>query len=573
MWIVDIQLPLDGNELSPKGLKSIILNKGKVYKVGRSIDCDISLNLKKVSRLQTKIEVLSDGSLKLLNIGHATWIYNDNREFKGSSNDPLVLTKNTLLKLRSSNWQFEFFKINDFQISRSLYDIIDIGLSDISNELEYNQVKINGFIEKIENVNKWLEKIKSKKWEKSGGLAKYIIPETVKDIIEINDDDNKAEKKEKEKKADDVKNIDENPEAKLEENMIEIKPFHSQLTQREAKRKRKSQLQKMFDEMDDIDDLETYASQGVSKEKSQIENDQSSPINSLDISKLSLKRNNESENKILAKKQKITDNTEEAFESSVSIKNPTNKLLSIKDNNSINFSTSISNNNKLTEMFKKTKQIKIKKDLEDEKLINSHHNKVKIKKIHVNLQSGEVDNPKIYSNYKLSYGDNPQWKNRLNYSKFIKSTNGNYNPIMDSTIKTVKFKNSNYKSNIVQVNLEQNNDIIQELDDMFSNNIPKTRKRKRENKLFVDSDDNDDNNEDNDTNFSVTSNINNRELFNVQNNMSSPYYDSRNKSLSTSSSSLLTPKNKPINLINNYNNNYNNNNDEDDTPVFKSRRR
>lgn len=564
MWIVDVQLPLDGNESTPKGLKSIVLNKGKVYKVGRSIDCDISLNLKKVSRFQTNIEVLNDGSLKLLNIGHATWIYNHNKELKGSCNDSLILTTNTLLKLRSSNWQFEFFRVNDFQISESLKDAVHLDFLNISNDLEYNEIKKNGLVEKIENVNEWIEKIKLKRWEKIGGLAKYIIPKTEKDVIEIRDDDDEDDDGDERVVNDDKINLlKEQLEAKSEENLIDIEPFHSQLTQREAKRNRKSQLERMFDEMDDLDDLDTYASQSVPKEKSQITNNQSSPINSLDMSRLSLKRNTGVEHKAPAKKQKIMENIDEEMEPNVLVNNSTNNLLLIKDKNSIKSPTSTLNNDKLTEIFKKTKQMKINKDIEDEKLIKSSLNKVKIKKIHVNLQSNDKNNPKIYSNYNLSYGNNPQWENRLNYSKFIKSTNGNYNPIMDSTIKTVKFKNSNYKSNEVQVNLEQNNDIIQELDAMFSNNIPKTRKRRRENRLFVDSDDNEDDNEEDDYNFSNISNINNRESLNIQNNISPAYHD-------LSTSSLLISRNKPTNNITNYNS-YNN--DEDDTPVFKSRRR
>ncbi|KAG0690441.1 hypothetical protein C6P40_002934 [Pichia californica] len=525
MWIIDI--PLSCDEVSD-GYRSLVLKRGKTYSLGRSPDNDLHVNLKKVSRLQMNMKVLDDNTLEISNVGQATWFDNEKRELKGGHETTFFLTKDNILKLKSSFWKFKIFIINDFQISKSLNDEIGCDFFDVSDNLEYDFINLNGIIGKIKQLSQWIDKMKKKEWNVNGKLNIYITPQIETQVVNLDDDmtdnetnDENVEEEKKspieEKEIDDDLVMFENEEklkSKMENEITkkpsidipEVAPFYSQLSNRKSVRSKKSQLTRMFDEIDDLEDLETYTSQATQKALSQTtqnkplnstnipktfnliqeeeEKEEEEPSQLLDISRLSLKRTIPTENDTPSKKLKPL----------LELRNEENKNKLdkpdgiIKENSSLNFTSKNNGPNKLAEIFKKTKQIKIDKILADEKLINSPLNSVKIKKFQLNLQPKNTINPKVYSNYNLSFGDNPQWENRLNYSKFMKSTSG-YNPIMDSTIKTVKFKNSNYKSNEVQVNLEQNNDMIPELDVMFPSESHNTRKRRREQTLFVDSDD------------------------------------------------------------------------------------
>lgn len=547
MWIVDVQLPLDGSESISTGSKSISLKEGATYTIGRSADCDIVLNLKKVSRLQTEIQVLDDQHLKLSNKGHATWVYGPGKELKGGCNDSLVLTKRTVLKLRSSDWKFELFKVDTLQVSPLLKKKLhNIEFIHASSELrDFNSVFLNGELRYIKDPETWIKKLNSKDWERTGGLAKLIIPDTEseKPIINIDDDFNEGGQKvlvpTTKKKGTDFETVD-------------IKPFHSQLTYREAKRSRKSQLERMFDEMDDMDDLETYTSQSIQKNEvneipstiitNSLKKPNTTSINlqtvNKDLSRLDLKRSlTPEETAIPSKKPKLSSTP-----------------------------TLPPSNDHLAEVFKKTKQMKMEKISEEEKLLNSIQKKendpnvIKIKRFQVNLHGGS--NPKLYSNYRMAYGSDPRWENRLNYSKFVKTTNGSdYNPIMDSTIKTVKFKNSNYRSNELQVNLNQNDDIIPELDSMFGDTTTTSappvqfsgHKRRRDTMLFVDSDEED-----------------SLAIHTHEPNRGNSAFDDENRNVSAVGMSFgNTFSNDHPNL----HDSYQIHNDDDDTPVFKSRRR
>lgn len=564
MWIVDVQLPLDNTDLASTGTRSIPLKKGVTYKLGRSDDCDIPLNLRKVSRLQTEMVVLDDRRLRLMNKGHATWVYGSGKELKGGCNDSLTLAKNTVLKLRSSDWKFEFFRVGDLKVSAMLKaKIQNIDFIQVSPELkQLESVLINGTIERIKHPDAWAKKLSSRDWETTGGLADCLIPEVEHSNTVINLDDEIPEDEiAKEKKGDSMAKT--TTTNKKDIGIVDIKPFPLQLTNREAKRSRKSQLEKMFDEMDDLDDLETYTSQSTQKNKvsetpsvstnisiatpPKTSSTTGSTLNTVskDLSKLNLKRSaTPEETNVPSKKSRVT--------SSKSLSpNPT------------------PSNAHLAEVFKRTKQMKMDKISEDEKLLhtlqgrNNDSSVVKIKKFQVNLQGGS--NPKVYSNFRMAYGSDPRWENRLNYSKFAKTTTGSeYNPIMDSTIKTVKFKNSNYKSNELQVNLNQHDDIIPELDSMFgdgsaaappSEQFP-SRKRRRETTLFVDSDD--------EGSQAIDAHESFRDIVTSHNNV---------KDTPSLTTNFDKRKTFPVDHRN-FRDNYSaNEGDDDDTPVFKSRRR
>ncbi|GAV30060.1 hypothetical protein PMKS-003566 [Pichia membranifaciens] len=562
MWIVDVQLPLDGTEAASTGAKSIPLKTGVTYKLGRSDDCDIPLNLRKVSRLQTEIVVLDERKLRLSNKGHATWVYGPGKELKGGCNDSLTVAKNMVLKLRSSDWKFELFRVEDLKISPVLKaKLQNIDFIEVSAELVHlDSVLINGTVGRIKYPDVWAKQLNSREWEVTGGLAKCLIPEIEREKTVVNFDHEIAEVEGEEEKRGNLMAKTTTTDKK-DFGIVDIKPFPLQLASREAKRSRKSQLERMFDEMDDLDDLETYTSQSTQKNK--VSRTQSVSTNasittppktssktgsnlntvSASLSKLNLKRSaTPEEANVPSKKPKVFSNT------SLS-PNPT------------------PSNSHLAEVFKRTKKMKMDKIFEDEKLLHSLQRKdndssvVKIKKFQVDLQGGS--NPRVYSNFRMAYGSDPRWENRLNYSKFVKTTtDSEYNPIMDSTIKTVKFKNSNYKSNELQVNLNQNDDIIPELDSIFGDTSAgapppqqfPSRKRIREATLFVDSDD--------EGSQAIDAHESFREIAASDNSIRG-MPPSRTKFDKTKTQTDHT----------NFSDHYQTNEDDDDTPVFKSRRR
>lgn len=566
MWIIDLQLPLDEIR-PPTGAQSRVLERNLLYELGRYPDSKIWLNLQKVSRHQSNIEVLDDDTVKFSNVGNATWIFGEKEEeLKGGKKDVVILKTNTTFKLRSVNWKLQFFKVPDFQISPILKSKVnDLKFINVSNDLTEDSILINGAVKKIKNMDDWIKKMNSKSWETTGQLNRYIVPELEPEYLALDEDS-------------DISPIEKTPAREDEETdkLIEIKPFYTQLSNREAKRSRKSQLERMFDEMDDLDDLETYTSQSTQKAKTQPKESKPAsptplPVESVneDLSNLSLKRKITAETQPSVKKVKlsITSDVE-------TIKETMKESLNVPAI-AVKVQSSTQGGNRLAEMFKKTKQMKMDKLSEEEKMVNDvskqPSNMVKIKKFQVNLQQNGT-NPKVYSNYKMSYGSNPKWENRLNYSKFTKSTNGvDYNPIMDSTIKTVKFKNSNYKSNEIQVNLDQHDDMIPELDNMFPEENSKaisTRKRRRENMLFVDSDDEEEE-------YQSSRRQSQRQLQRPSQNLNSEYSTSHETARSQYHSRNMhaTQQRREIN-INRYADGLNDDNDDDDeTPVFRSRRR
>jgi hypothetical protein len=576
MWIIDVQLPLDGSSEIPTGMKSILLQHGVTYKLGRATDCQISLNLKKVSRYQTELKVdEKTDNLIVTNVGHATWIYGNSKEFKGNNPNPLILKKDASLKLRSSNWKFDVFKVPDLKVSARLKALLDNSFPlDADKSLKDDYVLINNESKRVLFPTLWINKLKTNEWETRGRLAKYFIPETEEIPIDVNENDDI--KRNKSLKEDNSAVRTKN--GIIYDNMIDIKPISPtsqfSLDNQPVKRSRKSQLERIFDEMDDLDDLESYTSQSTQqmetvdeKRPQELKEAENQPTPSLstpveemndNLSNLSLKR--------AASLQTIEE------------QNQVKKLKSESKNAGHNDSF-----DGLADIFKKTKQLKMDKLAKQEKIVQSVERKpnsnVRIKKFQVKIQNNS--NPQVYSNYKMSYGVDPKWENRLNYSKFKKVSNGNnYNPVMDSTIKTIKFKNSNYKSNELQVNLNQNDDMIPELDNIFSNDrsgyvnensngMPLTtsipRKRRREATLFVESDyegtqENDTNDPfhetaefGSDTNKKVPSEIN---VYNTN--------------------TINSRKNREIQSRFSNQHSFNNDNDDDDdgdTPVFKSRRR
>lgn len=574
MWIVDVQLPLDASSNSPKGWRSIVLEDGRTYKLGRGADCDISVNLKKVSRIQTLISIDEpSGDLSLKNVGHATWIYDKGEELKGGCNDSIVLSRNTSLKLRSTDWKFDVFKLPAFKISSrigsSLHDSIHIKVDDT---LDDDHAYVGDDCVKIKSATQWIKLLQSRDWETKGGLAGYVIPdyerETEKENMTIRSMDDAGSCITK--TVPEIIDLESVPESQAISKIgipldVEIKPItsehHYSLANRLSRKNRKSQLDRYFDEMDDLDDLDTYTSQNTQPTTKFSQLTQPLPIveeTKKAFSKLDLN----------SASKRDMDSEPEAAERKVK------KIKPIPKHESDTLP-----GNMLADIFKMTKKIKMDKISRDEQLlqtVNSGVNAVKTKKFQVKFENR--DNPKIYSGYKMSYKNDPTWENRLNFSKFTKINNGdNYNPIMDSTIKTVKFKNSKYKSNELQVNLNQNDDMIPDLDAVLSPNArePSTastqsfstsRKRRREPTLFVESDYEDtqlnDRNESSYESALMNTNhtANNRNPDNDTSSNKEPLIDSHSDSCRSKGFYKISG-------------NTEDDADDDDTPVFKSRRR
>lgn len=603
MWIIDVQGPELGEDGSPIFFKSFLLDNGVTYKLGRASDCDIIIQLQKISRYQMEISVNNEtDQLQLLNVGSSTFIYDESTEFKCKNKKLLKLNKDSSFRLRSLNWRFNVFKLPNIKISQYLKEQLDELLPlETDNTLNDDQVSINDEVKRVILPQAWIDQIKLKEWETKGKLSDYVIPETEKEIICL-DDNNEEESGEK------------NGIILNENQMIDIKPMSSNsqfsLANRSSRRNRKSQLDMMFDEMDDVEDVETYTSQFTQKKELpklssvkelveepivSVKESVKEPIESVPISIDDMK--NDLSN--LSLKRSLSTPIEQQDDNVPPIKKPKTKVKSQSvietqpNNNS--FVGSLKNPNGLVDVFKKTKQLKMDKLLNDEKMVNdlkySNNNMVKIKKFHVKLQGNNgQSNPKIYSNYGMSYGSDPKWKNRLNYSKFHKISNGsNYNPIMDSTIKTIGFKNSNYKSDELQVNLNQNDDMIPDLDSMFPsegiNTVPSTTQRSRELTLFVESDYEDTQNNNISDSFDGAANFRKRETntnTKTKTNKNSKF-EARSASLSVGNSNsnsnnyntnTTTSKRKISLNDDNYNrNNFNIGSDvDDDAPVFKSRR-
>ncbi|GMM46512.1 hypothetical protein DAPK24_030870 [Pichia kluyveri] len=536
MWI--IEYGVNSKDGSTGNTRAIVLKPDRAYTLGRSPECDISVDIMKVSRNQCIFQTSTiDDSLSFLNKGHARWIDSLGNEINGSHKEYLKIDTNVSYKLRSINWEFKLIKIsivNSFKISGDIEKLIN-GVIDVEMDtgIPNGMVMINGENMKIKDVQGWIGKLRDRQWDIIGDFKGYEKENSINLDIDSDSDVDMGE----------IESILEPEVEKKHVNksiMVDVKPFtdiidnniNTQLYEsnnRSTKRSQKSQMEKFLDDWDEMDDLDSYKS---SNEKI------NEKINEKSI-----------EEKIIVNKPII----------------PLKRGIIEKDTLKKKIHSSVKNNDNLTNMFKQTKIIKM---ANEEKLMNSlekplSNELIKIKKFQVNIGNNTSNNPRIYSNYQMLYGSNNDWKDRLNYSKFNKVSNGaDYNPIMDSTIQTIKMKSANYKSNEVQVNLYQNDDmIIPELDDVFNENRggnkKEFRKRKRETTLFIESDYEDDG--DNIGNA-------NTKLNNIQEIQT--LRSRRNRSTKGMES---LPKQE--NFFNDETNSYDNHNDDDDTPVFKSRRR
>lgn len=496
MWIADYQPCLKNNVgVSPK-ISSMLLKKGSVYSIGRQASNDICVDHPKVSRSQVKLKVNADGKMEISNIGHAS-LTCGKRILDGKQESPYIINTSTIVKIKVANdWKIVLRNMEDITVSKYIYQKISSILSlDFSNELKDNEIIIGNSKELIENMELWIDTLLDQEWEKCGGLSKIIIPKTTKDF-------KVGEKKESQT-----------------DKMIEVMPMSPDsqysLMNRSSKRTRKSQLQSVFDEFENLDDSSlvnsttstpkyTYASQNTFRlKKSQLtqffdDMDESEPIlNSNGKQKENLdfkKAHIENEVKDPEKSKELDmENVGETM-SNLSIKRP----IEVSPGFPAKKLKSSHPKEALVDVFKKTKQIKIDRMEKEKELINSIKANNEVAKVTKFKVIRKAVNPHVYSGHKIIYNNDPKWENRLNYSKFSKINNtSQYNPILDSTIKTVKFKSSSYKSNERQINLFQNEYMIPELDTMFETRPRQSQiitrniefeNRKREPTLFVDSD-------------------------------------------------------------------------------------
>lgn len=476
MWILDLN-PFP--EFSQPG--SIVLEKGKVYILGRykpqvdndkfddsSNTCKIILSKSiKVSSIQFEILLKDDDSVQFTNKGGRVCKNNEGKLIK--MNDQLIIDTYMAFKLKISTESIKIFlhKVDAIVISKGLknkFDDVNIiqKLSDSNKLQNIDEILVNGKLKRIINLDKWIEVLKLESWIKNGNLSKIIIPETwsseKEDLIGINF-------------------------PKIEE----IEPFHrnSSLISRPAIRtQKKSQLDDIFDDLENDDSLEIYNSQ-ISlqnpKKGTNINNNSNTVVDTLLLNPkkaIKIDKSIHSEDSEIINLTGLNDkpktfklpNEEDRISKDMKHKLVINSCIEPDKKRIKTTKSKLKSSVSIEDAFKQAKQKKLDQNIKDQELIESAskdiNHKIKIKKFNISFET--FNKPKIYSNYKLSMEDNPQWDNRVNYSKFSKTTNWNNNPILNSCMKTIKLKNSHYKSNEIQTNLQQNDDmIIPELDAMF----------------------------------------------------------------------------------------------------------
>lgn len=611
MWILDLQLPTEGQDLRKSGSRSYLLRPGKMYTLGRDVASDFYVNIKKISRKQMQIVYNEkSNSVQLLNIGNGNWVDSNGTELTGRDPKARVIRSDTSFKLRSFDWKIEFFKVPDLKISSFISSNVKESLDlEVDRTLADKVISINGHPREVKTITPWLETIRSRRWETKGRLHEYLIPSPTTEVTTSSDSSQEDENSHgglatngilREEKTDmgryaikpscldsqvhvtknKVGQTTAATRGRNSEDLIDIRPprINSNfcLNRKVEKSKdKKSQFDLMLDEMEEIADLDTYISQNTQKNKREslgrpsdehtdvceVSSVSERPIDKFNAELLNLDIDNQKHNLYIDQGDKKRRGE--------AIPNPDVPLKRLKSG-LMKQETPISSNDKLTDIFKKTKRLKLNKLGEEEKLMHEA-SKHKAKVTPFKLKILDRANPRVYTNYNTSLVSEPSWQDRLNYSNFKKNIgSSSYNPIMDSTIKTIRFKCSNYKSNEYQVNLDQNDDMIPDLDVMFdgavrnrdlanskpnaltsSSNIPfaNSHKRRREPALFVESDyeDTQENTQDLLNGFHKIDTTNARKNIAPVDILSTP---------------RPAAKTQPNSL-----------DDKDDTPVFKSRRR
>ncbi|TID28273.1 hypothetical protein CANINC_002586 [Pichia inconspicua] len=559
MWIADYQISWKDNAGNPSDdsskMRSILLRKGNLYTIGRQASSDICVDHPKVSRSQVELKVNAEGDLEIKNIGHAS-LSCGKTTIEGKTEKPHLLTSSSVFKLKAAkDWKIVFHKLEDITVSKYVYEKVFKTINlDYKDDLSNNEVLIGNIKNSIDNVDTWIDTLLSRQWEKSGGIARIILPQS-----------KQCEPKTLSKKD------------SLMKKMVEVTPMSQDspysLLNRSSKRTRKSQLQSVFDDLENLEDSSsststkstqkyTIASQNTMRsKKSQLtqffdDMDESEPIlNTNSIPKQDFNLKDEQPDRIDGGKDERVLDLENTTISNTSL--PIKRPVEVSSGFPAKKLKSVKPKEALVDIFKKTKQMKIERLEKENELIDSmkNSNGAKVSKFKV---VRNVINPQVYSGHKVMYNNDPKWENRLNYSKFSKiNNNTNYNPILDSTIKTVKFRSSNYKSNERQANLFQNDDMIAEIDTLFESRHRKSDmssrnrelgNRKKEPTLFVDSDYED-------------TQYNTNESYSLSNSKAAGKNDTNNQHFGVfNTSSGTSPLTSHVLQ-------------DDETPVFRSRRR
>lgn len=515
MWLIEVQVPLEEGS-SDMSLSCFCLKSNQPYVIGRERMCDVVVDFPKISRKHLEIQTQNDG-LSVRNCGRINMtdnhgrILGPNKVITDGWHDVTQLNFNH----KGFSWFIRLRKLPHVKVSQNIFDKLEpwIGL-EVDPSLSLDHVRIDNVSKQVANLEEWLKMVNSKRLAAKGELYKNIIPKTVDTLQEVVSNS--------EAEVEDEGYIKDIP------SMVDVKPYKTVLpktqnftstnqvnqiqsqTSRPARRGGvKSQLELYLDESEDSDEP-------IEEESNQVIMDGGKKTNIIlsqatKATNIHAKEEQESASAVLGMMKNVEQNLAD-----LNLKRPLDEKIDLeppaKKPDTKEKMISSGNNKSLADVFKKTKQMKMERLAQDEELVkcfdkNRLQTNVKVKKFSLSISSSE--NPKIYTNYRRSYESDPKWENRLNYSKFVKRTNGSdYNPIMDSTIKTVRLRSSNYKSNEMQVNLEQDDDIMPDLDILFdkfknptyplpnrqinesqiSNKINPKKRRREPATLFVESD-------------------------------------------------------------------------------------
>lgn len=447
MWIIDCPIKQGDPEIQ----SYVISNRNKSYifgsKKGNLKDLDIPIITELVlSRRQLEFKLDSNtGWLLAKNIGSRS-IFLREEGFDDFS-EQLPVKSPTWRKVKTNSVFYKKDSTNIIELIATKLDVKDITINarvnsilgdefvstfefHVNKKLANDEIVINDKISKIKEVSTWLNQLLECKWKVNGGLANYLVPEIENcEVIEIPPSDN-----------DEYMNADDliSPPPLSQQKKHNITPdvdefvsmtpplnINSQMSlPTQAKREQDSLLGMIMADDEDLRSQPRRRKTKKKKMKEEPEIKKTLPVVSEETS---------------IANDEIVDLKEHMDNLSVK-KRPTEEIPI--DNKRVKIekqSTSLVDN------IIKVREMKLERIKKDNELMKiGSESAVKVSKFQVKLLFDQQPTCKLNSSF-----TNPEWQNRVNFSKFQKSSTG-YNPVMDSTIEYIKMKSSNYNSTSAQ---------------------------------------------------------------------------------------------------------------------------
>lgn len=500
MWVIDCPLKQGKTEKC-----SYIISKiGKSYVFGSSkgslkdLDIPVVTDLA-LSRRQLEFKISPNGSdLMAINTGARTFNLKlkEGKEIKlpYKSKDWITLTDDCCMYKdytgNSMKIELEFKHLKVKSVSVSSYCSKKFGKLmknfefRVDNRLSDNEIEMDGIVYKVTDIEKWTKRLLKGDWKTEGGIDHYIIPsvEPVHEVVEIPDSEEDESGHELiilpppqhqqvtdlNRKADDITT----PGDAAGDNdfIIVPPPSHTQSRIQKKGDVAKSETQSILTLlMQDEEELKTQPRKRKSKKKS---NDLTQAPSQEDTAtqkdfQIEIKKEvePEAEGKLIINNDE-TKGLETEIENSKIAKRP------IEDSVPVGAKRMKTNNN-LVGTLLKARELKIEKNKKEEKLIQAgSKSDVKVTKFKVISVKNDFL-PKISS---LSIQDKPEWKDRVNYSKFKKVNK--YNPVLDSTIQYIKMRSSKYRSTDTQMDSNRHEYLLEENEILaFDNEFEDTQNR------------------------------------------------------------------------------------------------